>query len=131
MMNLKEVCRKFNLFNKQLILLCDNGSENEGAVNGFLAQPDVSIRKMIAQADITFSNSMIEAINKKMKYEFLFPSKPFSFNDVNKILQQAVPEFNSRPNGVLYGYSPLEVLNGARPIFDPGKRSRRKTTKRK
>lgn len=58
---------------------------------------------------------MIEAVNKKMKYEFLFPNKPFSFNDVSKILEQAVPEFNSRPSGVLYGYSPNEVLAGAIP----------------
>lgn len=115
MQNLKEVCQKFNLFNKPLSLLCDDGSENTGAVNKFLSQSEVSIRKIIAQVDIIFSNSMIEAVNKKMKYEFLFPKKPFSFNDVNKILEQAVPEFNSRPSGVLYGYTPNEVLAGAVP----------------
>ncbi|PJZ71481.1 transposase [Leptospira perolatii] len=115
MLNLKEVCHKFDLFYKPLHLLCDDGSENAGAVNNFLLEPGVSIRKLTAQVDIIFSNSMIEAVNKKMKYEFLFPSKPFSIQDVQKTLEKAVPEFNSRPNGVLFGFTPNEVLAGAIP----------------
>ncbi|EMK09755.1 integrase core domain protein [Leptospira sp. serovar Kenya str. Sh9] len=59
--NLKEVCEKFNLFHKPIRLLCDDGSENQGAVNGFLDQPNLFIKKLIAQVDISYSNSMIEA----------------------------------------------------------------------
>ncbi len=58
---------------------------------------------------------MIEAVNKKMKYEFLFPKKLFSFQDVIQTLELAVPEYNARPSGVLFGYSPKEVLNRAVP----------------
>ncbi|MBM9578540.1 DDE-type integrase/transposase/recombinase, partial [Leptospira sp. 201903070] len=75
MLNLREVCEKFNLFQKPIQLLCDDGSENAGEVDVFLRSPGLFIEKLIAQVDITFSNSMIEAVNKKMKYEFLFPKK--------------------------------------------------------
>ncbi|EMO87274.1 hypothetical protein [Leptospira noguchii] len=50
-----------------------------------------------------------------MKYEFLFPKKLFSFQDVIQTLELAVPEYNSRPSGVLFGHSPEEVLEGAIP----------------
>ncbi|EQA64283.1 hypothetical protein LEP1GSC062_2009 [Leptospira alexanderi serovar Manhao 3 str. L 60] len=58
---------------------------------------------------------MIEAVNKKMKYEFLFPKNPVSFEEVIDTLKAAVPEYNSRPSGVLFGFSPDQVLNGAIP----------------
>ncbi|MBE8225273.1 transposase, partial [Leptospira borgpetersenii] len=96
-------------------LLCDDGSENQGAVNGFLDQPNLFIKKLIAQVDISYSNSMIEAVNKKMKYEFLFPKNPISFEEVINTLKDAVPGYNSRPSGVLFGFSPLQVLNGEVP----------------
>ncbi|EKR19959.1 integrase core domain protein [Leptospira interrogans serovar Grippotyphosa str. UI 12769] len=113
--NLKEVCEKFNLFHKPIRLLCDDGSENQGDVNGFLDQPNLFIEKLIAQVNISYSNSMIEAVNKKMKYEFLFPKNPASFEEVSNILKDAVPEYNSRPSGVLFGFSPNQVLNGDIP----------------
>ncbi|XDD49569.1 DDE-type integrase/transposase/recombinase [Leptospira sp. WS92.C1] len=113
--NLREVCEKFNLYYRPIRLLCDDGSENQGAVNGFLDQPNLSIEKLVAQVDISYSNSMIEAVNKKMKYEFLFPKNPVSFEEVIDTLKVAVPEYNSRPSGVLFGFSPEQVLNGAKP----------------
>uniref|UniRef100_UPI000ABD824E DDE-type integrase/transposase/recombinase n=1 Tax=Leptospira alstonii TaxID=28452 RepID=UPI000ABD824E len=113
--NLKEVCEKFNLFHKPIRLLCDDGSENQGAVNGFLDQSNLFIEKLTAQVDISYSNSMIEAVNKKMKYEFLFPKNPASFEEVIETLKDAVPEYNSRPSGVLFGFSPDQVLNGDIP----------------
>ncbi|TGK39188.1 hypothetical protein EHQ12_00585 [Leptospira gomenensis] len=45
--------------------------------------------------------------------QFLFPKKLFSFQDVIQTLETSVPEYNSRPSGVLFGYSPKEVLEGA------------------
>ncbi|EMG12405.1 integrase core domain protein [Leptospira interrogans serovar Grippotyphosa str. LT2186] len=113
--NLKDVCEKFNLFHKPICLLCDDGSENQGEVNGFLDQPNLSIEKLIAQVNISYSNSMIEAVNKKMKYEFLFPKNIVSFEEVIDTLKIAVPKYNSRPSGVLFGFSPQQVLNGKIP----------------
>ncbi|TGM58276.1 DDE-type integrase/transposase/recombinase [Leptospira adleri] len=116
MLNLRNVCEKYDLFQKNIQLLCDDGSENAGDVDIFLSKNSrLFIEKLVAQVDITFSNSMIEAVNKKMKYEFLFPKKLFSFKDVCQTLEEAVSQYNARPSGVLFGYSPNEVLQGAIP----------------
>ncbi|AKP25010.1 Integrase core domain protein (fragment) [Leptospira interrogans serovar Manilae] len=58
---------------------------------------------------------MIEAVNKKMKYEFLFPKNIVSFEEIIDTLKIAVPKYNSRPSGVLFGFSPQQVLNGKIP----------------
>ncbi|EMO55064.1 DDE-type integrase/transposase/recombinase [Leptospira noguchii] len=113
--NLTEVCERYDLFQKPIQLLCDDGSENQGAVNVLLNRPGLLIQKLIAQVDILFSNSMVEALNKIMKYQFLFPKKLSSLQEVIQTLELAVLEYNSRPSGVLFGYSPKEVLEGALP----------------
>ncbi|OLY59895.1 transposase [Leptospira santarosai serovar Guaricura] len=113
--NLTEVCEKYDLFQKPIQLLCDDGSENQGAVDVFLKRPGLFIQKLIAQVDISFSNSMIEAVNKIMKYQFLFPKNLSSIQEVIQTLETAVPLYNSRPSGVLFGFSPEQVLNGEIP----------------
>ncbi|MDI7208878.1 DDE-type integrase/transposase/recombinase [Leptospira santarosai] len=113
--NLTEVCEKYDLFQKHIQLLCDDGSENQGAVDVFLKRPGLFIQKLIAQVDILFSNSMSEAVNKIMKYQFLFPKNLSSIQEVIQTLETAVPLYNSRPSGVLFGFSPEQVLNGAIP----------------
>jgi transposase InsO family protein len=113
--NLIAVCEKFNLFHREFDLMCDDGTENKGEVSVFLDRDDVRIRRIIAQIEVVFSNSMSEAGNKTMKYEYLFPQKPYSYDDVIRILEKAVPEFNSRPHGQLYGLSPDDVLAGKMP----------------
>ncbi|QYY61239.1 hypothetical protein GR153_004430 [Leptospira interrogans serovar Bataviae] len=40
---------------------------------------------------------MIETVDKKMKYEFLFPKSLVSFKNVIDTLQVAVSQYNSRP----------------------------------
>ncbi|NUL43586.1 hypothetical protein EYW00_19850, partial [Leptospira interrogans serovar Copenhageni] len=65
--------------------------------NGFLDQPNLFIKKLIAQVNISCSNSMIETVDKKMKYEFLFPKSLVSFKNVIDTLQVAVSQYNTRP----------------------------------
>ncbi|CAN5757721.1 hypothetical protein BH11BAC7_BH11BAC7_32990 [soil metagenome] len=113
--NLKEVCEKYNLYYKPLQLLCDNGSENEGEINTFLLRTDVEIEKQIAQVDVIYSNSMIEAVNKRLKYYYLFPMELKNYEHLEKYLPVAIKNENNRENGVLYGYTPMQVLNGAIP----------------
>jgi putative transposase len=54
-------------------LISDDGSENYGPVKAFIENSQYpAIQHLIAQRDIEFSNSMIEAANKQLKYQFLY-----------------------------------------------------------
>jgi len=66
----------------------------------------------VAQRDIEFSNSMIEAANKNLKYCFLYHKNIADFNSLCQYLPQAIEDYNNRPHDVLSGLTPLEVLNG-------------------
>jgi putative transposase len=113
--NLLEVCERFDLFDRELDLLCDDGSENKGEVSVFLQRNDVLITRIFAQIEVIFSNSISEAANKSVKYLFLFPQKPKHFNDVIRILEKAVPEYNDNFPDAFHGLSRNDVLNGEIP----------------
>ncbi len=71
-----------------------------------------SITHLIAQRDIDFSNSMIEAVNKQLKYRFLYHHPIANHAALINYLQQAVQDYNNRPHNILNGLTPLEVLDG-------------------
>lgn len=98
-------------------LLTDDGSENAGPVKSLTNQTTTPvITHLVAQRDIAFSNSMIEAANKQLKYRFLYHQHIPDHTALIKYLQQAVEDYNSRPHDVLNGLTPLEVLSGK--VFD-------------
>ena len=115
--NLKDVILKYRLLeNDEIVdLIVDGGSENMGSVDDFLMQPKVNIRKLVAMLDIIFSNSMIESVNKKIKYEYLFTREIGSFKDFLEFMPIVVENYNNRPHSKLFGLHPIEVLNGAIP----------------
>jgi len=115
--NLKEVILKHHLFEYDEIvdLIVDSGSENKGLLDDFLMQPEVNIRKLIAMLDIIFSNSMIESVNKKIKYEYLFTREIANYKDFLEFMPTVVENYNNRPHSKLFGLHPIEVLNGALP----------------
>ena len=84
MENLKEVCYKYDLLKSNAQLIVDDGSENNGSINEFLTLPHVQLKKQIAQIDIRQSNSMIEAVNKRLKYDYLF-TKEFQISKPSKL----------------------------------------------
>jgi putative transposase len=94
-------------------LLTDDGSENAGPVKKWISgslRP--SLIHLIAQRDVEFSNSMIEAANKQLKYRFLYHHHIPDAKALNNYIQQAVYEYNNRPHDVLKGLTPVEVLHG-------------------
>jgi hypothetical protein len=95
------------------LLLTDDGSENAGPVKGLTdnaAHP--SITHMIAHRDVEFSNSLIEAANKQLKYRVLYHQHVPDHAALMKYVQQAVEDYNNRPHDVLNGLTPFEVRQG-------------------
>ena len=97
------------------ILMVDDGSENKGDVNTAIENQEILLNKLIAQKDIQFSNSMVEAVNKLMKYGFLFRQELLDFNHVERYLEIAVEQYNNRFHYALLGLTPHEVFDGAIP----------------
>lgn len=94
-------------------ILTDGGSENFGSVKEFInASISPSLVHLVAQANIEFSNSMIEAANKQLKYNFLYHKHIADILDLKKYVEQAVMDYNNRPHHVLNGLTPTEVLHG-------------------
>ena len=58
---------------------------------------------------------MVEAVNKRMKYDFLFRHQLLDFEHTKRFLETAVEQYNNRPHSALFGLTPYEVFNGAKP----------------
>ena len=101
------------LLNSNVQLVVDDGPENNGAVNDFLSIPVTQFKKIIAQVDILQSNSMIEAANKRIKYDYLFTKELLDFEAVKIYISNVIESFNNKPFEVLTAYTPVEVLEGA------------------
>ena len=61
------------------VLLVDDGIENKGFVCTAIENHEINLTRLVAQKDIRFSNSMVEAVNKRMKYDFLFRAQLLDF----------------------------------------------------
>jgi len=61
------------------------------------------------------SNSMVEAVNKHLKYYYLFKKDLKDFNETFLYLEKSIEDYNHKPHGKLFGLTPLEVLNGKVP----------------
>lgn len=112
---LEDILVRFQLLGQEGILITDDGAENKGKLDTWLNKPGMLWRKLIAQLDIIQSNSMVEAVNKIIKYRFLYTQPIPNTEALIAIVKRAIDSYNSRPNAQLYGYTPNEVLAGARP----------------
>lgn len=122
--NISEAYSKYNLekVKPEINLITDGGSENKGLVDEFINKQQTNIQKLIAQTDIVFSNSMVEAVNKRIKYDFLYHTKLWSIEHVIQFLNKAIEQYNNKPHSALHGLTPYEVFNGAIPdknMFKP------------
>jgi len=64
-------------------------------------------------ADVHFSNSMVEAVNKVVKYRYLFPQKIPDGASLVEIAASAMADYNDRrPHGSLDGLTPTEAYQG-------------------
>ena len=107
-------CKKYNLFDNNTELIVDGGSENKAEVNGFILNHK-NWKKIVAQKDIIFSNSIVEAVNKIMKYHYIFKQDFANINELIKYLPIFIDDYNNRPHSVLK-LSPNNVAKGK--VFD-------------
>jgi len=64
---------------EEVRLIVDGGVENNNnTVDDYISSEEVSVQKLIAGKDIKFSNSMVEAQNKIIKYYYLFKHDPIT-----------------------------------------------------
>jgi putative transposase len=58
---------------------------------------------------------MIESANKQLKYRFLYHQHIENYEALVEYIKKAVHNYNNRPQHVLHGLTPLEVLQGQIP----------------
>jgi putative transposase len=101
--------------NKEAIsFVTDGGVENvNNTVQEFLNTTNPDIIHLIAQKDIPFSNSKIEAFNKIIKHQFLFPKNLTNKEQLETALIIDVQTYNTiRPQLSLQGNTPAETFAG-------------------
>ncbi|MEN8249774.1 MAG: integrase core domain-containing protein [Bacteroidota bacterium] len=95
-------------------LIVDGGVENNNnTVDDYISSEEVSVQKLIAGKDIKFSNSMVEAQNKIIKYHYLFKHDFKDIHELRKLLDWIIPDYQyERPHHSLKGLTPHEALSG-------------------
>ncbi|NRA67518.1 MAG: transposase family protein [Pseudobacteriovorax sp.] len=79
---------------QQTTLMCDQGTENINfEVDSLLEEQD--IKRIVAQIDIDFSNSMVEALFKRMKHNYLFNHPLTSLEVLQEKLDYYIKESDS------------------------------------
>ena len=113
----KEAVYRSNQKGKKKIktqLIVDGGSENNNQyVEDYLEYCENNIDKMVAYKDIFKSNSMVEATNKTLKYEYLFVRSINNLRHLGQILFHAIHDYTCvRPHGAIGGLTPAEAYLG-------------------
>jgi len=95
-------------------LITYGGPENRGEFSKFISNRE-NIKQLIAHKEIIQSNSMVEAVDKHIKYYCLFKRNLKDLKDTIRYLSNSVDDYNDKPHDKLYGLTPNEVLNGNDP----------------
>jgi len=101
---------------KCTFLMSDGGSENDNSVIAeFLDDKRKKIIQLIAMRDIEFSNSMIEAVNRVIKYRYLRYQNITTIKALSEAVLLAVADYNNKcPHIGIKGLTPLQVLQAGR-----------------
>lgn len=95
-------------------ILSDGGSENHNSEVAQLEENDVIPKLTIAQAEIDFSNSMIEALFSRLKNAHLYMQKLKSFDKLKRETDFYFKQSNEIiPHSALGGATPIEIFTGS------------------
>lgn len=99
-------------------LIVDGGTENNNkTVERFIDKYPVD--KVVALQDIEKSNSMVEALNRLLKYSYLFTRNLMNQTELtNAMHKYVIPDYNNRrPHGSLHGLTPQEAYGQVQVDF--------------
>jgi len=95
---LREVVVQLKNCPEQTIVVADSGSENvNGAVDDLLGGEELT--RVLAQVEITFSNSMIEAFWRSLKHGWLYLHALDSLAALRRLIEFYVKAHNGRGEG--------------------------------
>ncbi len=94
------------------IVVADSGSENvNGAVDDLL--DDEELTRVLAQVEVTFSNSMIEAFWRSLKHGWLYLHSLDSITALRRLIEFYVKAHNEvMPHSAFQGQTPDEIFFG-------------------
>jgi putative transposase len=93
-------------------VLTDQGSENVNAKVDALIEGGV-LRRLLAQVEVGFSNSMIEAFWRSTKHNWLFINDLDNLSRLRSLVAFYVTEHNSKiPHSAFQGQTPDEMYSG-------------------
>jgi len=109
---LREAVVQLQNCSEQTIVVADSGSENvNGAVDDLLDGEELT--RVLAQVEITFSNSMIEAFWRSLKHSWLYLHTLDSFAALRRLIEFYVTAHNKvMPHSAFQGQTPDEVFFG-------------------
>ncbi|MBJ19007.1 MAG: hypothetical protein CL933_06220 [Deltaproteobacteria bacterium] len=110
---LGEAVVQLKIFPEQTIVVADSGSENvNGAVDDLL--DGEALTRVLAQVEVTFSNSMIEAFWRSLKNPWLYLHPLDSFAALRRLTEFYVKAHNEvMPHSAFEGQTPDEMYFGA------------------
>jgi putative transposase len=90
-------------------LITDGGPEN-------ITDPSLPVVRQVAGVDIRFSNSLVESVNKVVKYQSLYLHDITNVTKLREHLKEWIPTYNNeRPHSSLAPLTPKEVHEGQIP----------------
>jgi putative transposase len=106
-----EALRGLKNEDEHLVLITDGGPEN--ALKEYLQNLNAAVIHQRALIDVHCSNSLIEAHNKLIKYNYLFKMSVSDLDHLRKLIPWITSDFNSRPHISLDGLTPSEKYENA------------------
>lgn len=103
---LLDALKKENVSNPAVLLITDGGPENN--LKAFLEELQLPMEHRRALVDVHYPNSIVEASNKTLKYNYLYKKEIGNGEQLIKWMEWSVEDFHNRPHISHQGLTPNE-----------------------